>query len=101
MPRTKSPHPRRERVECVLTAAELTRLDALREHESRSHFLLVRAGVRATTSNPARSCAGCKHHPDYDCPMSAIRWAAERGMDLDPLNWPPTAPACPGRETTP
>lgn len=47
MPRTKSPHPRRERVECVLTAPELALLDALRGHESRSHFLLVRAGVRA------------------------------------------------------
>lgn len=62
MPAPKSNNPRRERVECVLTAPELARLDALRGHESRSHFLLMRAGVRVE---------------------------------------PATAPACPGRETTP
>ena len=52
MPPTKSPNPRTERVECVLTPDELTRLDALRGHVTRSHFLLTRAGVRAPVGVP-------------------------------------------------
>ena len=54
----KSPRPRRERVECLLTAAELARLDAARGHESASNYLLTRAGIRPLPAPTTPACPG-------------------------------------------
>lgn len=52
----------------------------------------------------ARSCAGCKHNTGesrWTCPPVAGVWVATHcagHIGPEDPNWPPTAPACPGRE---
>ena len=86
-------------VKTRLDPGTLARLDQMANRAGIARAEALRDIAERALPDVVRSCVGCRHHPDYDCPDAGIRWVAERDFDtFDPLNWPDTAPPCPAKE---